>query len=91
MHMQGGNDLKLELRGESTGGHGPDLTGYPTLTHAPSQWGEGVRVASNGAGVFSVSCDVRSLDAMILLDAVAQSKGITLDELFDCLRYDRAS
>ena len=35
--------VKIQLRGVRTGGVGPDLTGYPQLTYAPGEWGEGVR------------------------------------------------
>jgi hypothetical protein len=83
-------DLKATLRGSSTGGHGPDLTGYQHLTYAPAQWGQGVRVASNGASVDMIANDPMVVDVMESLDELASAEGISLDELFDCLRYARS-
>jgi hypothetical protein len=40
-----------KIAGTSVGGTGPDLTGYPHLVYAPSQWGEGVRCQSHGQPV----------------------------------------
>ena len=39
------------MNGSSTGGTGPDLTGYPNLVYAPAPMGRRRRVASNGASV----------------------------------------
>jgi hypothetical protein len=49
--------VRVQLSGISFGGSGPDLTGYPHLTHAPSPWGEGVRCASNGTAVIQVAAE----------------------------------
>ncbi len=79
--------VTTKLAGKCEGGNGPDLTKYPHLTHAPSQWGEGIRVASNGKTV-----DAIALDAALLvpeLDAYVNAHGITWAELFDALRYAR--
>ena len=54
--------VRIQLRGSSTAGSGPDLTGYPHLTYAPSQWGEGVRVARTGAEVEYLARDLSELD-----------------------------
>jgi uncharacterized protein (DUF433 family) len=89
MHMQGENDLTIALRGSSTGGTGPDLTGFKHLTHAPGQWGDGVRIASNGVDVGQIAIDGKA--AMSEIDELAEAEGITLDELFDALRYARAN
>jgi hypothetical protein len=79
----------MELRGSSTGGSGPDLTGYPHLTYAPAQWGEGVRIASNGINAAALVVE----GAMILnaIDDFAAQNGVTLAELFDAIRYARDS
>jgi hypothetical protein len=73
------------LRGECTGGTGPDLRDYPRLTHAPAQWGEGVRVASNGKPADEIA---RACEAEVQhLADVAVHYDITLAELFDALRW----
>jgi hypothetical protein len=73
------------LQGKCEGGDGPDLTRYPRLTHAPDQWGEGVRVASNGAAVaeIALTCEEQLSDLAI----AAGHYQITLAELFDALLY----
>ena len=79
--------VKANLRGTVTGGAGPDLTGYPHLTYAPSQWGEGVRCASSGAPVHSVAFDAK----IDLVEAVAKTHHVTLHEVVDSIRYARAN
>jgi hypothetical protein len=81
--------VKIELRGSSTAGSGPDLTGYPHLTYAPAQWGEGVRIARTGAEVKGIGYD--AAPTVLMLDRLAAAEGITWDELFDALRYARAN
>ena len=81
--------VKIQLRGSSSAGTGPDLVGYPHLTYAPSQWGPGVRVASNGANVGAIAADAKSIISEV--DALARREGISLDELCDALRYARAN
>jgi hypothetical protein len=81
--------VKMQLRGASSGGAGPDLAGYPHLTYAPAQWGEGVRVARSGAPVAGIAYDASALVADI--DRLALDEGLSWDELFDALRYARAS
>jgi hypothetical protein len=87
--LESAADLTVKLMGTCIGGTGPDLTGYPLLTYAPAQWGPGIRLASNGAAVLSIALDAGSL--MPDIDALAQSEGITLGELFESLLYARAN
>jgi hypothetical protein len=75
--------VKAQLLGSSSGGSGPDLTGYPHLVYAPAQWGEGVRVASNGAHADRIGSGV----AEHPLPHVALVSGVTLEEALDCYRY----
>jgi hypothetical protein len=84
--MRGRDDLTTKLSG--TAGPGVvDLTGYPNLTYAPSQWGDGVRVASNGYRVEEIA---RAADDEGLVDGcrlVARRFGLSSSELYDALRY----
>jgi hypothetical protein len=89
MHFSGAPDLTVSLRGSSTAGTGPDLAGYPHLTYAPAQWGDGVRIARNGAEVDSITDD--AAPTVLMLDRLAAAERITWDELFDALRYARAN
>lgn len=77
------------LQGTCVGGTGPDLTGYPSLTYAPLQHGEGVRLARNGLDIDAVVEAASSIMAEV--DALACREGITLAELCDVLRYARAN
>jgi hypothetical protein len=81
--------VKIELHGSSTGGSGPDLTGYPHLTYAPGQWGEGVRVASNGIPIAQIAEECGDHLGFNILTA-AGAYGISIDELFEALKYGRA-
>lgn len=81
--------VKIQLNGRSSGGSGPDLTGYPHLTYAPDQWGDGVRIARNGADVATIGHD--AAPTVLMLDQLARSESLTWDELFDALRYARAN
>jgi hypothetical protein len=81
--------VKIELRGSATGGSGPDLTAYPHLTYAPHQWGEGVRIARNGAKVDDIAMHLRFFAQDV--DTVAAAEELSWDELFDVLRYARAN
>jgi hypothetical protein len=81
---------RVQLFGTATRGTGPDLTGYPHLTYAPSQWGEGVRIARNGAPVAGISLDAQA-GCVAAIDALAQSENLSWPELFDALRYARAN
>ena len=66
--------VTMQLRGTSSGGTGPDLTGYPHLVYAPAQWGEGVRTEINGTRVAAVA----SMAALQCRSATAQTFGVTL-------------
>jgi hypothetical protein len=80
------SSVVAKLRGECAGGTGPDLTGFPHLTHAPRQWGEGVRVASNGAPAAHVAASVA--DGPIA--RAAKRHGVSLEEALDAYRYAKA-
>ena len=77
----------IKARGGCTAGSGPDLTGYPHLTHAPAQWGDGVRIASNGAAVKHVAEHVDELPITI----VAGVFDITIEAAADAYRYAKAN
>jgi hypothetical protein len=81
--------VTVQLCGSSTVGSGPDLTGYPHLTYALAQWGEGVCIARTGAEVKGIGYD--AAPTALMLDRLAAAEGITSDELFDTLRYARAN
>ncbi len=66
-----------------------DLTGYPHLVFAPQQWGEGVRVASNGIPVKDIAVAAKRIELATTIEAVAHGLDLTWDELFDALRYAR--
>lgn len=57
---------------------------YPLLVYAPKQWGEGVRVASNGARATEIA---ETLAAAGPAEAVARHFGVTLEELGQAARY----
>jgi hypothetical protein len=82
--------VTAQLFGAAGPGSGPDLTGYPHLTYAPSQWGQGIRIARNGASVFGIAFDARA-KCVAAIDALAQSENLSWPELFDALRYARAN
>jgi hypothetical protein len=77
---------KAQLRGASTGGTGPDLTGFPHLVYAPVQWGDGVRVGSNGA----LATTVAAAAVAMPIEAAARHSRVTPREALDCLLYARA-
>ena len=81
--------VTAKLAGTCSGGAGPDLTGYPHLVYAPLQWGMDVRTASNGQSVADLAarCEEQLSDLAI----AATFYGVTLEELFDALRYARAN
>jgi hypothetical protein len=81
--------VRMQLHGTAGTGSGPDLAGYPHLTYAPSQWGEGVRCASNGIPVSQIAEECGDHLGFNLLTA-AGAYGISIDELFQALKYARA-
>ncbi len=87
--------VRAKLNGTCTGGTGPDLRGYPHLVYAPLQWGEGVRVASNGASVQEIAewANGASADAELvyIVDEIAKRFSIAWKELFESLLYARAN
>ncbi len=68
-----------------------DLTGYPKLTYAPFQYGEGVRVASNGVLVNEVANAAIGSSLTHGIEQLARQFDLTWDELFDSLLYARAN
>ena len=66
-----------------------DLTGYPKLTYAPHEYGEGIRVASNGAPVTAIVQAAEWVDLVPRIEGVARGLDLAWDELFDALRYAR--
>jgi hypothetical protein len=87
------SSVKAKLNGTCTASAGPDLTGYPHLVYAPAQWGEGVRIASNGQSVEEIAgyADTQYRDTTLayLMDETAQRFSISWPELFDALCYAR--
>jgi hypothetical protein len=81
--------LKVAMIGKVEGGTGPDLSKYPKLAYCPDEWGEGVRIASNAKLVSDVVGDISVV--MDELGSIARTEGVTLDELFDAIRYARAN
>jgi uncharacterized protein (DUF433 family) len=79
--------VTVRLRGACTGGTGPDLTGYPHLTYAPAQWGEGVRFAKHGEAIADIveRCEEQISD----LRVAAAFCRVTLRELFDAILYSQ--
>jgi hypothetical protein len=75
------------LRGTAGSGTGPDLTGYPHLVYAPAQWGQGVRVASNGAAIAPIA----ACAAERPIEYAATIYGISPTAVLDALRYARAN
>ncbi len=84
---EGGIDAAM--KGKCEGGTGPDLSKYPKLAYCPLEWGEGVRIARIAKPVDDVIGDISVV--MDELDLIARLEGITLDELFDAIRYARAN
>jgi hypothetical protein len=79
------SSVVAKLKGACAGGNGPDLTGYPHLVYAPAQWGEGVRIASNGAKASYVAVSVA--DGPIT--RAAARHGVSLEEALDAFKYVR--
>jgi hypothetical protein len=73
-----------------------DLTGYPHLAYAPSQWGQGVRIARNGMSVADVVATANMVpvgnpSVVGAIDQLEYLTGLTWGELFDALRYTKAN
>jgi hypothetical protein len=85
--------LQLEVvnafRGVCSTGTGPDLARYPRLTHAPSQWGEGVRTAGTGVSCEEIAVRAQMEGLVAPLDALAATCGVTLGEVLHALDYAR--
>ena len=82
--------IKAEITGTAETPAGSiDLSGYPRLTYAPSQWGGGIRIASCGMAVADVAAAAATVDLAATIEDVATELGLTWDELFDALRYGR--
>lgn len=64
-----------QLFGFTTGGN-VNLSGYPGLTYAPSQHGEGIRLAHNGVPIEDVVSHPDLVAAVLTLKARAEAHGI---------------
>lgn len=77
--------------GTCTGGSGPDLAAYPSLTHAPDQWGDFVACASNGTHVNTVAAALAAEPAGITTEDLAAKLGLSPGEVADALAYHAAN
>ncbi len=66
-----------------------DLRGYPQLTYAPLQWGEGIRLHKNGLPVTQIAAAAKRIDLVGGIEQVCMGLDLTWEELFDALRYAR--
>lgn len=85
------NGFKAVMTGECTPGDGPDLKDFPSLTYAPGQWGEGVRLARNGQPISDVIVAAQASGITDLLNRMVQETGFSFDEVFDALQYAKAN
>jgi hypothetical protein len=76
-----------KLKGECSGGTGPDLTGYPHLVYGAAQWGKGVRIASNGVDAVEVARHASRHP----IEYVTDDYRVSFNEVTDALRYARAN
>jgi hypothetical protein len=83
-------DPDLRFRGKCEGGAGPNLSRYPSLTYAPSQWGDGVRTHGVGADIVTVAEAASKAGLVASLDAFAVEHGLDLGELLNAIEYARA-
>ena len=75
--------MKIEIKADCKGGdYGTDLTGYPHLVYAPQQWGDGVRIASNGADALSVAAAAEQVPTQ----TVAKAYNISVAEVLEARR-----
>ena len=76
--------MKIEIKAECTGGcYCPDLAAYPHLVYAPRQWGEGVRIASNGVDALAVAAAAEQAPTQ----TVAKAYNISVVEVLDARRW----
>lgn len=80
------DSIRLEIKAESLPGEGPDLAGYPGLTHALLQWGDGVRIASNGKPIEPIARAATKQP----IGVVAADHGVSLNEVVDAMKYCQA-
>jgi hypothetical protein len=80
------NSDKLETKGTASAG-ALDLRIHPGLTHAPAQQGEGIRCQSNGIRVEDVVGAPEGPDLIAAAQAIAGRFGLSLEEVFDAIRY----
>jgi hypothetical protein len=67
-----------------------DLNGYPALTYAPQQWGDGIRLARNGEPIEKLVEYARIHDLIGTIEEMSLATGASWSEIFDVLRYARA-
>lgn len=80
----------IRAAGSASVAHKPGavrLDGYPLLTYAPKQWGEGVRTEDKGIPVLAVVSKFAELGS---IDAAAEALGTTIDHVQACIDYARA-
>lgn len=75
--------------GACVGGTGPNLSGFPGLTYAPSQHGEGIRFAHNGTPIEDALGHPDAKGAIATLDAIAEKLGVKLPDVCDAIGYLR--
>ena len=66
-----------------------NLSRFPNLCHAPAQHGEGIRTHMKGVHVDAIALTAKQTGLVKLLDEVAISLDVDLDELCDALRWAR--
>jgi len=69
----------------------PNLHDYPALTHAPQQWGEGIRFAHNGRPVEDLSSMIDDYEVIGAMDAAARHLGVSFGDVCDALKYLRGA
>ena len=66
-----------------------NLSRFPNLCHAPAQHGEGIRTHMKGVHVDAIALTAKQTGLVKLLDEVAISLDVDLDELCDAIRWAR--
>lgn len=77
--------------GTCVGGKGPNLSGFPGLTYAPQQHGEGIRFAHNGVPVEEALADPAMATAVATLDGIAAKLGVKLPDVCDAVGHARTN
>jgi hypothetical protein len=75
------------LKATSGTGIGPNLTAYPNLVYAPTQWGDHVGCQSSGMPAADVAAYVADAPASTTTQQVADALKLSLGEVLDSVRY----